>query len=177
MKKLNFSVIGNMFLAISFIIVGILILPSISDLGYKFTEYIVGVGLVFYIGLYLFPSFKNFKKKEGFVKTLMIIELIIVGLLALGSFLSYFKIIDNSSPSKIFGIVFWLRGVNAILIMTYHRSSSKSYVYLYIAFITFGTYLYIKNFITTKMITIILGITLILCGLLFFYFAYKRIKK
>lgn len=123
--------------------------------GPNIVNLIIAAVLIYYLFAYLFPKVK--RTTGGVTKTLTIVEFILMALVAVGCIFSQFKIINIGGACRIFGLALWCRGSVEIFRAYYHQRDSKwkyplGYVFLNIAFVTFGTYCIVKPFISDEII-------------------------
>lgn len=155
--KLSFKKTKNYplyyFVAILCVLAAIVFAPIWSDTDLFFRSWgfmVTDITIAVLIFIYLFGYLIKKTGKEGneVIRTLSIIEFIVISIIALGCVLSQFRIIVIGGPCQIVGAIMWARGVIEVLRAYYFRGSSAKYpvglVLIDIALITFGTYLYLR---------------------------------
>ena len=113
---------------------------------------IVAFALFYYIVLYLF---RHASTSSGAIRTLTVIEIVILSLLALSSLLSYFtSALQIKEPCVLLGIVLWIRGVNEILCTSISRSLRHPVwkTAAFLLMVTLGTLLMSRPFITKSQL-------------------------
>lgn len=174
-----------------FLFIGALIVAPVwndTDLffknwGSKLLNILIAVAIFYYIIVYLF---KKINSSKGAILILTIVEIVLLSLVALGSVLSQFKIINVSGPCQILGLALWLRGVIELVRAYYYRGFASKIKYslvqlaIAIAMVTFGTYIFARPFISPTVMLWILVALLLVFGvytLLYGISAKKTSKK
>ena len=123
-----------------------------SNWGWAFLKIVVAAVLLIYAFGYLL---KNAIKTKGAIKVLTIIELVLFVLIACGSVISQFNFIALSS-CQLLGFAIWTRGAIEVIRAYYYRGGQVKYplyqVFVAIALITVGAYLFISNVISDQLI-------------------------
>ena len=151
--------------------------------GRSIVKLVISTILILYIIFFLGKRIRG----NGVVKTLTIVEMILLSLIALGGILSQFNIIKIADASKILGCALWLRGTVEIFHAYYYHANENERKYpvwmvaLSIALITLGTYFFVTNRITNDFILWIMVIIIFLIGLFLFIWGFikkpERVKK
>ena len=151
--------------------------------GREIVKLVISAILILYIIFFLGKRIRG----NGVVKTLTIVEMILLSLIALGGVLSQFNVIKIGDASQILGCALWLRGTVEIFHAYYYHANEgeKKYpvwmVALSIALITVGTWLFVTNKITNDLILWIMVAIIFIAGLFLFVWGFikkpARIKK
>lgn len=151
--------------------------------GAKLIDILIAVAIAYYIIVYLL---KKVSSSKGAILILTIVEIVLLSLVALGSVLSQFKVINISGPCQVLGLALWLRGVIELVRAYYYRGFTSKIKYslaqlaVAIAMVTFGTYIFARPIISSTTMLWILVALLIVFGvytLLYGISAKKPSKK
>lgn len=115
MNKKNKLITGICFavVAVLFLVLGIMILPSVSDLGKKILYYVVAAVIAFYIFCYLVPLAVRLR---GTRQILTVIEIVIDGIITIAlAFSKLIPFIQISQAMMAVSIVLWLHAAFAIM--------------------------------------------------------------
>lgn len=148
-----------------------------KDWGRAAVNLIMFAAIVLYIFLFLVRQFR--KERRESVKMLVIVEIVIFAVIALGLILEQFALISVGGPCAILGMALWIRGVISVIkgYLYKHTSEERRYsvaeLAIAIALITFGTVLVVKPLFTEldliwicSVAVIILAVVTLLCGIL-----------
>lgn len=112
--------------------------------GSSFVNISMGSALVLYLILYLAKKIKNAESSK--VQLLCIAEFVVLGIAALGCFLTEFDVLLISRPCIILGIALWSRGSIEVARAYLYRGAGTKYpswlLVVAILMITFGTYIF-----------------------------------
>ena len=145
--------------------------------GDDIVKLVISAILILYIVFFLSKRIRG----NGVVRTLTVVEIILLSLIALGGILAQFNVLPISDASKILGSALWLRGTVEIFHSYYYHANENERKYptwmvvVSIILITAGTYLFVTNKITNRLILWIMVIALFLAG--FIVFVWGFIKK
>lgn len=149
---------GYILLGIVVLILGIWLMPVWSkcpdwvfwkNWGISLINIIIGICIILYLVCYLLRKVR--KRANGVIKTLTIIEFVILSLIALGCIIQQFKkIIPIEGAAPILGLAFWCRGVIEIFRAYYHQQGNNErypiwWLVIAIIFVTFGVYLMVAQ--------------------------------
>lgn len=179
MKKFKNDWIIYMLVGILALALGVVLIPGVTDLGEKTLSLVIALALVIYLFTFLLK--KIITKSSNVIKVLTIIEFIVILLIALGLVLSQFKVINISGACKIIGCVLWLRGSVEMIHAYFFKGEKKNYplwlVFVNLGFVTLGTYMFAKPFITDETFILIMAIIFLLIGLISLIFMVKRLPN
>lgn len=149
---------GYILLGIIVMILGIWLMPVWSkcpdwvfwkNWGISLINIIIGICIILYLVCYLLRKVRQ--RANGVIKTLTIIEFVILALIALGCIIQQFKkIIPIEGAAPILGLAFWCRGVIEIFRAYYHQHGNNErypiwWLAIAIFFVTFGVYLMVAQ--------------------------------
>ncbi len=133
--------------------------------GMSIIQLLVAAIICIYLFCYLIK--KIMKGKNGVIKTLTIVEFVLMALIAIGCILQQFKVINVGSACSILGVALWCRGVVEIFRAYYHQKGQNEkyplwWLAIAIGFVSFGTYIFAKPFFQDTTILWIFDILLVL---------------
>ncbi len=114
--------------------------------------FIMFAAVVLYIILFLARQFG--KEKREIIRILVVVEIVVFALIALGCLLDEFKVINVGGPCVILGMAFWIRGVISAIKGYLYRHTHEERRYsvadfaVAIFLITFGTILMVRPLFT-----------------------------
>ena len=155
--------------AVLCVALGILLIPSITDLGQKILNVLIAIAILAYLFGYLV---KKLKRTRQTIFILTAIEFGLLLLIALGLILSQFKVINVTGGCKILGLAFALRGVVEMFRAYYHQLANNAKYPLWqfvvnLVVLMFGVYIFAKPFITDHQMIIIAAVASFVCALAF----------
>ena len=135
--------------------------------GQDILNIIIAASLIAYLFFYLSRKLKNYSDKVNLI--LVLVEFVVICILVVGLLLSQFKLINVGGACETLGLVLWLRGVVKIISAYYYKNAEKGRYSIYslaiaIAFVTFGTWCFVKPFITDLVILWIFVVVVALYG-------------
>lgn len=138
-----------------------------NKIGVEFVNYVIGGLIIAYVASYLIPKSK--KHKGSFVQTLLVIEIVLMVVVAIGCILTNLKIINISNPCQILALALWLRGVSEVFCGVFQMKENKEYgvwrVIVAIAVITVSTYIFAKPLFDAIYVQWLVAIALILIAI------------
>ncbi len=159
------------------IALGVMLLPVFSgtelffaDWGSYAVNLLICAALILYIFLYLVRALKRARRES--VRMLIVVEIVLFSIIALGTVLEQFNVIKLGGPCVILGVAVWLRGVVGAVGGYLYRHTSEEKRYGMIEFlvsillVTLGTALVVRPFFTERDILWILSVALIISGAL-----------
>ncbi len=179
MKNLTKNFVFDIIAAVLLLALGLcgIFLP---EYGLKALQYIVAALLVLYIISVLFPEVR---RARGRLQILVFVEMALVFLVAIGLVIDSFQVIDLGEACRIFGFVLWLRGVTDICraYFAHGTESAKYYPFwrlmIFIAFVSFGAYLFARPIITDARLVFIFSLAFIVLALFFIYLMILALPK
>ena len=143
---------------------GVITLPPLKLPVIKF---ILAIGLVLYLALFLF---KRLSGPRGVMFVVLLVEFVIISLIAAGLVLQQFKIIDESGVSRIVGLSLWIHSAGA-MIAEYHsayvRGAKRTPIYVFaihLALASFGVYMFAKPLVSDEIIAWIVAVSALALG-------------
>lgn len=122
------------------------------DLGRAAVGFIMSAAIILYIAFFLTRQLG--KERREIIRMLIVVEIVVFALVALGCLLDEFKVINVGGPCVILGMALWIRGV-IIDIKGYlyrHTQEERRYTVIDLAIaiflITFGTILMVRPLFT-----------------------------
>ncbi|MBQ7906757.1 MAG: hypothetical protein IJ309_02155 [Clostridia bacterium] len=163
------------------LVLGIMLLPAwestevfFKSLGSDFVNYIIGGLLVVYSIFYLIPRCQ--RHKGSFVQILMVIEIVLMVVIAIGCVLVSAKIINLENPCQILALALWCRGVIEVFCGVFHiKEGNKDYAIwktiIAILLVTLGAYFFASPFFQkihlqwiVAVSVLIVSVTLLIVG-------------
>lgn len=123
-----------------------------KDWGSVAVSFIMFAGVVLYIVLFLARQFG--KERREIIRILVVVEIVVFALIALGCLLDEFKVINVGGPCVILGMALWIRGVISAIKGYLYRHTHEEHRYsvadlaLALFLITFGTILMVRPLFT-----------------------------
>lgn len=134
-------------------------------------EIIINLFVFFLINMYVFGYLlrKLNKEKNKNIIILIVTEMVILLLIAVGCILEMFDTVQIGGPCVILGAAFWLRGAVHILKGYFYRNNKKeqssfALLLLAIVFVTGGTVLVINPFFEARHLIWVMASTVIAIG-------------
>lgn len=160
-------------------VLGVVLIPSITDLGQEILNVLIAIGILAYLFGYLV---KKLKRTRQTIFILTAIEFGLLLLIALGLILSQFKVINITGGCKILGLAFALRGVVEMFRAYYHQSSNNAKYPLWqfvvnLFILMFGVYTFAKPFITDHQMIIVAAVASFVCALVFVVLGFSTLKQ
>ncbi len=146
-----------------------------SDWGSIAVNLLIFLCIAAYVLLYLVP---RIQKERDSIKILMVVEIALFVVVALGCVLEQFDIVRLGSPSAILGMALWLRGaVYAVKGYFYrHTADEKKYklldMFCAIALITVGTVLVARPILTERDLIWFGSVSVIVLAVIFIIFGF-----
>ncbi|MBR2295982.1 MAG: hypothetical protein IKA43_01080 [Clostridia bacterium] len=115
--------------------------------GAKLIDTLLAVAILYYVIIYLF---RRVKSSSGAIQILIVVEIVLLSLIALGLLLSQFKIISISDPCQVLGVALWLRGTIELVRAYYYRGASSKMKYsllslaIAILMVSVGVYIFAR---------------------------------
>lgn len=156
------------------IALGVIMLPvwqntslPFKTIGVEFVNYVIGGLIIAYVASYLIPKCKN--HKGSFVQTLMVIEIVLMIVVAIGCILTNLKIINISNPCQILALALWLRGVSEVFCGVFQMKENREYgiwrIIVAIAVITVSTYIFAKPLFDAIYVQWLIAIALLVIAI------------
>lgn len=155
---------------------GVFLLPIWNDTsvfwkswGGVAVSFIIFAAIVLYMVLFLARQFR--KERREIIRILIVVEIVVFALIALGCLLDEFKVINVGGPCVILGMALWIRGVigaiKGYLYRHTHEERRYSVVDLAVAIflLTFGAILMVRPLFTELHLIWLGSIAVILASL------------
>ena len=178
-KKFKGDSVIYFILAVLFTALGVVLLPSITDLGQNILNVIIAVCILVYLFGYLVKKLKHAKQS---IFVLTAVEFGLMFLIALGLILSQFKVIEITGGCKIVGLALGLRGCVEMFRAYYHQSSNSAKYPLWqfmfnLAILIVGVYMFAKPFITDAQLIVVAAVVSFVCAVVFFVLGFSARKQ
>lgn len=166
---------------------GIMILPVWKDLvpffdklSSEFVNYIIGGLLVLYSIFYLIPRCQ--RHKGSFVQILMVIEIVLMIVIAIGCVLVSAKIINLENPCQILALALWCRGVIEVFCGVFHiKEGNRDYAIwktiVAILLVTLGAYFFASPFFQKIHLQWIVAVSVIIIAIVLFVIGFLAKPK
>ena len=141
------------------------------DFGNTAVDILLALTILVYISTHLVRE----ASREGVtsVRVLLIVEIAVLLLIAVGCVLKQLSIIKVGSAAEVLGVAVWLRGTVTVLRAYLYRSRTVLHLALGIAMVTVGTVLVVRPLFSDTTLrwmlaalVLVLGITLLVLGAL-----------
>ncbi len=137
--------------------------------GLDMVHLLIALGILLYLFGYLLH--KIIKRCNGVIKTLTIIEFVLLALVAVGCILQQFKVINVGGACSILGLALWCRGTVEIFRAYYHQKGNDEkyplwWLAIAIFFVTFGAYIFANPLFPDLTILWIFDILLVLLAIM-----------
>lgn len=161
------------------IVLGILLIPGITDLGQDILNYVIAAGILVYLFAYLFGKIRHSRQ---IIMVLTIIEFVLMFLIALGLVLAQFKVINISGACAIIGLALALRGSVEMFRAYFHQSSNNARYPLWqfivnLIILVFGVYIFAKPFITDETMITVMAVVCFVAAIICLALAITTLDK
>ncbi|MBR2030386.1 MAG: hypothetical protein IKA42_01650 [Clostridia bacterium] len=165
--------------AVLCVALGVVLIPSITDLGQQILNVLIAVAILSYLFGYLA---KKLKRTRQTIFILTAIEFGLLLLIALGLILSQFKVINIAGGCKILGLALALRGVVEMFRAYYHQSANNARYPLWqfvtnLVILVFGVYIFAKPFITDQQLILVAAVASFVCALIFVILGFSALSQ
>lgn len=173
------------------VLLGIMLMPIWSgapdwvfwrNWGKNCVNLVVCACIVLYLGLFLLK--KIMYRSNGVIKTLTIIEFVLMAVIALGCILRQFDVVKIDGACRILGLALWCRGVVELFRAYYHQHGNNQrypiwWLAISIGFVTVGTWMLVKPFFSDTTIIWIFSVLMVVVGIIVFIdgFLAKPVSK
>ena len=136
------------------------------DFGKTAVDVLLAVTIILYISTYLVRE----ASREGVaaVRVLLIVEIAVLLLVAVGCVLKQLSIIKVGSAAEVLGVAVWLRGVVTALRAYLYRSHTVFQLALAIAMITVGTVLVVRPLFSDMTLRWVIAVSVLVLGITLF---------
>lgn len=179
MKKLTQNYIFDLLCAVILAVLGVLMIV-LPDFGNTVLQYLVAAALLFYGIVYLIPEVKS---AGGKIQILVIVELFLVVLVAIGLVISSLRILSLGSACQIFGVILWIRGLIDLCrsYLAHGTAGQKHYPFwrllLSVLILSVGVYIFAKPVISDQTLVYIIAVLLLLLAIVLLYLMAKVLPK
>lgn len=168
-KRFKGDTVVYFIFAVLCLALGIVLIPSITNLGQDILNVLIAIAILAYLFGYLV---KKLKRTRQTIFILTAIEFGLMFLIALGLILSQFRVINITGGCKILGLAFALRGTVEMFRAYYHQAANNAkyplwqFVFNLVVLIA-GVYMFAKPFVTDHQMIIVAAVVSFVCALVF----------